>query len=1022
MAIQTPTINQIIKMNEFDLMRTKIKKFNMYMCLDSQRLYYDSTDAESGRIPYSYIGVKTVNDLLYNITPAFGKTYYCWEDNSLWLWMNKWVTIWSQNEYPSAYQYTDWNGSTGSLNNVYRFDEPLMPADDNGLLHDGSVIVRDRLRIIKGRLYIDDGNDNLVISSYLGGGIRFLPNGLMDLDGELFISDEGKSFLRSELTVKNDEIYVDYSEKPTEDRAIEKLKKDSHRYKVYHEGNLDASLIKPLTGEAVYNALIADKNKLPNPFEFNVKQLDGLGKDDYAKTEHTHTADQITDFNTKAQAQADIVFKSNMNSAVGQGITIQTQTDTQPLKFVANNFRITLAGGVTGNALVSHLTDTQINVVVDPDEHIHQDLVDDIAAVNTRINNLDIMDRKDYYTKYQIDTMLDDIKPTDVATPGKALKVNEDGILPVGVITAQKLDVSKHIELTGDITGSVDTDFQNDTITINTDSSNILSSVATPGKALTVDNDGNLPVNSTSASKLNHNITVTLKKEVSGTAILDTSLNTFEIDCTLVPGNNILQDKDLNILVPEMEDVGTDGNHDYKIKMENIPDVLKETVIKPQGMFDPTTGVPSTSPKEGYIWIANKEGIIDGEIILPEDEYLYSGGQWHLISGNQNVISVNGYQGRVTLTYSDVNAISDTYIDYDITQPVPQGKIVIATKNGEAEGVTIPKLTNKFSLLTDSTGDIEINTTDSIAIDTDGSNDLNVKLDITQTGYQNILDTIGYVLQENGVDLTHRKKLNFSNVFTIDKTTDTDTYGLSLIPELNAFNWYFIDINTLGTLNSITVQQQKDDITKFYEQRNDKPTILVLSNTSTNWNLGLNNTMMYLIDSSLPEPTTGTQIEILPINKSNDTVYDNSYITTIFRWSKLILTFNVNEFGELTFDNGRFSDWSSKIQTLYTTTPMPNTINESDIVPFMPTKDYQPTSKKYVDSRFYKTTIGDGSNKAYVITHNLNSTDIIVQFRDNLGHQVYIDNAVVDENNLAITTSSKVLQQDEISVYIIKMN
>ena len=56
------------------------------------------------------------------------------------------------------------------LTAVYRNDEPLWPADDNGLLHDGSVVVRDRNRIIKGKLYVDDGNDNLVISSYLGGG------------------------------------------------------------------------------------------------------------------------------------------------------------------------------------------------------------------------------------------------------------------------------------------------------------------------------------------------------------------------------------------------------------------------------------------------------------------------------------------------------------------------------------------------------------------------------------------------------------------------------------------------------------------------------------------------------------------------------------------------------------------------------------------------------------------------------------------------------------------------------------
>ena len=41
MAIKTPTINGIIRMTEFDLLRTKIKQGYMYMCLDSLNLYYD---------------------------------------------------------------------------------------------------------------------------------------------------------------------------------------------------------------------------------------------------------------------------------------------------------------------------------------------------------------------------------------------------------------------------------------------------------------------------------------------------------------------------------------------------------------------------------------------------------------------------------------------------------------------------------------------------------------------------------------------------------------------------------------------------------------------------------------------------------------------------------------------------------------------------------------------------------------------------------------------------------------------
>ena len=62
MAIKTPTINRIIRMNEFDLLRTSIVPGNMYMCLDTQKLYYDETS--SRRVLYSYVSVKTINDLL----------------------------------------------------------------------------------------------------------------------------------------------------------------------------------------------------------------------------------------------------------------------------------------------------------------------------------------------------------------------------------------------------------------------------------------------------------------------------------------------------------------------------------------------------------------------------------------------------------------------------------------------------------------------------------------------------------------------------------------------------------------------------------------------------------------------------------------------------------------------------------------------------------------------------------------------------------------------------------------------
>lgn len=1018
MAVETPTINQIIKMNEFDLMRTNIHKFNMYMCLDSQRLYYDSTDSASGRVVYNYIGVKTINDLLYNITPEFGRTYYCWEDNSLWIWMNKWITLWTDSTYPSAYQYTDWNGTSGSLGNVYRYDDPLMPADDNGLLHDGSVIVRDRLRIIKGKLYIDDGNDNLVISSYLGGGIRFLPNGLMDTNGEFFISDESNSFLRSQLTIKNNEVYVNYAEVPAQDPAAgTSLEKNTHNYKVYHEGNLDASLIQPLTGEAVYNALIADKATLPDPFDFNVSQLDGLTKNDFARTVHTHTASQITDFNTNAQSQAQIVFTQNMNNAIGEGITITQATASTPYKFSANTFRLTLTGGATGNVQIRHLTDTSLNVVVDPDEHVHQNYIDTMTDLQNQINALITIDPNDYYNKIQVDALINGVTPTTEPTPGKALQVNNSGILPVGVITAQKLDSSKHIELTGDITGSVDTDFQNNTITINTSADNILSSTATPGKALAINQQGNLPANATSASQLNHTMTVTLSNEVTGSATLDTSLNAIDISCTLVPGSNILQDTDLNVLVPQLENVAPAGQTpSYKIKTVNIPDVLLQTSIKPQGTFDPNDGEPSNDPSEGYMWTVEAEGTLGGQILLPGDQYVYLNGAWNLISGNQNVISVNNKQGRVTLDYSDVGGISDTYINYTVGQTVPSGKIPITTANGVLGGVSVSNLTNQFSLITQSTGDVAINTTTSTNTDTDGSENLDVVLEVTSAGYQNILDTVGHVYQSNGTDLTHKQKLNFTSDFTISDSSTT--HALSLAPGLGTYKFVCIE-----NKNTVT-QDNLELLDALYDNKNTNPIMVVVGNTASTYGTPNNDIQIYLIDKAVAARPTSSTVVISSINQHKITtgVDVNGRDYTKYGYATMTITFDsTSVISGITFDDIGF-----QFEDYYLTTAQ--RANGAVTTAFTPTLDYQAASKKYVDdtvsgasTRYYKTNIGDGSATIFTITHNLGTQDVLIQFRDNVTkQQVYIDNTIVDDNTIVLTTNT-VLTTNQVSVYILSL-
>lgn len=234
--IITPKINKIVRLRTFDLNATPIQKGNMYMCLDTLTMYYDQDD--SNRVRYIYKGVKTRKDMLYNITPSMNTTYYCWEDNSLWLWMNKWISIYSNSQYPSAY-IVDNEG----IRDVYNYNSPNAPIDNNGLLGDGSVVIRDENRLIKGKIYIDTDENNLIISSYFGGGTRILPNGQMSTKGELYLNaneDEEYGSLDSHIvgpfSVQDGELYVDYSNNPGKDDNP--YKNDSHRYKVYHEGNL----------------------------------------------------------------------------------------------------------------------------------------------------------------------------------------------------------------------------------------------------------------------------------------------------------------------------------------------------------------------------------------------------------------------------------------------------------------------------------------------------------------------------------------------------------------------------------------------------------------------------------------------------------------------------------------------------------------------------------------------------------------------------------------------------------------
>lgn len=954
MAIKTPTINRIIRMTQWDLMHTSINPGNMYMCIDNTTLYYDET--ENKRVVYTYVGVKTVNDLMYNLTPTANTTYYCWEDNSLWLWMNKWIVLWSDRTYPSAYVYTD----TGNIDPVYRYDQPLLPADDNGLLKDGSVVIRDRNRIIKGKLFIDDGNDNLVISSYLGGGIRILPNGQIDTDGEFYIGDEGKSFIRSEFHGLNNDMYVDYSEDPDMDPS--EYPNDTHIYKVFHEGNLNASAIKILTPQDIYNKLL-DKS-LPNPFEFNVKQLDGYTVDELAFKQHTHTSSQITDFNSQARSQALLEINSVFNSMQGEGVSIKYNSVNKNFTLTADDFVLNFTGGVRGTGIVRQLTDSTFNLIVDPNQHTHQNYIDRMDDIQEQIDNISALDPDNYYDKQEMDQKLTEVSGTTTPEAGRTLLVNEDLILPGTSESATKLSNSIAINLSGDITGTVTTDLSGN-VNLITDASNILSDTAEIGKAVKVDDNGNLPANATSSSSLNHNIQLNVQGDITGQWIIDTSQNTITVNTSVNEDGNILSRNDLGITVASID------SSTGKIPASQLPDL--GSGLQYQGYWNPETGAPSDNPLNQQFWIANTAGTFNDVYYSINDWCIYLNNEWNKMTPTQSVYSVNNKTGAVVLNSDDVGAISNEYINYTIGSEIPANKVVVTNANGQITGAGVDNLNNEFSLLSDSNGDV-IFAENSQNLNTNGSEDLNVRMQITESGYENIRNNAGYTLQNDGQVLPYLNILNFGSGFNITQTGDSTNISIPNAGS-NILSLYW-DGNYIDNLSALI---------QAYPNRSVIPILLNVKHGE--------DIITYLIDQSYSDITTDNlEINLTPISSIYGITNNNeTYLRDINEYKyNLKLTFTINS-DIISIINAEFIDNTKVLGTYVEQEYVDNKINA-----ISQTKSYTTTINTEAQSSPYELQI----------IHNLNTTNILVQFRDiGTNKEIFIENRIEDINSMYITVN-----------------
>ena len=102
----------------------------------------------------------------------------------------------------------------------------------------------------------------------------------------------------------------------------------------------------------------------------------------------------------------------------------------------------------------SALSNTNIEVTVDPSKHAHTNYENTMTSLQNQINAISF-DINTVYTRDVVDRMIADITPTSTPTSGKPLLVNSNNILPATSAMAKQLDHNITLNLTGPVTGSV---------------------------------------------------------------------------------------------------------------------------------------------------------------------------------------------------------------------------------------------------------------------------------------------------------------------------------------------------------------------------------------------------------------------------------------------------------------------------------------------------------------------------------------------------------------------------------------
>lgn len=447
-------------------------------------------------------------------------------------------------------------------------------------------------------------------------------------------------------------------------------------------------------------------------------------------------------------------------------------------------------------------------------------------------------------------------------------------------LTASDLNHDTILNLIGDIEGNVTFGYDNTSLDLTTDASNVISDIAEANKALKLDTDKVLQATSKDAKKLNHNITIELTDAVTGSATTDLSGNKVSIKTTIAD-TNVLKKSDIGTILPDLD-------NNKKIKDIYLPDQSKGG-FKVVGLWSSNTTAPSTSPTENTAWLVTGDCTFSGLTFKTGDWIYYYNSSWNRADISNSIHSVNGKTGNsVTLNYSDVNAVHDTYIDYVVGATVPKDRIPITDKAGHLAGVTIDKLTKEVELKTSSTGHVQVNKTDSTNIKTDGSKDFDVSLEITEDGYKAIADKTQRTIKVNNISKQFKKNLNFSGDIVATEST-------------NELKLEFKGGKSLIYYNGTTSESFLSNFGLLYEAREESPFIMTYTSSIDN------KIHCILFDNSIQGSNITVKTENWVWKYENDIVYVIEPKCTIITDSDgAVLSFSLLETQNLYYTRNSF--------------------------------------------------------------------------------------------------------------------